>query len=48
MASGKLRNVLDRVGRLVASQQTQNLPDQELLARFLQTWEENSADERVG
>jgi RNA polymerase sigma factor (sigma-70 family) len=40
MAGGKLRNVLDRVGRLVASRQAQDQTDQELLARFLQSGEE--------
>ena len=40
MADGKLRNVLHHVGRLVGPRQAQDLPDQELLGRFVQSGEE--------
>jgi len=42
MVGGTLRNVLGQIGRLVAPRQTQELPDQVLLARFVRHREEKA------
>ncbi len=42
MAGSTLRHVLGQIGRLVGPRQTQELPDQELLARFVRDREEKA------